>query len=141
MVNINESKIFTPQKIGQITLKNRIVMPPMCMYSANEEGFVQPFHLVHYGARAQGGVGLVIIEATAIQPRGRISIYDLGIWNDEHILGLKSIVDIVHGFGAKIAIQLAHAGRKTETGVGLSSWDTAYSEKYPIPEKMSDSIN
>ena len=130
--------IFTEYNIKDLSLKNRIVMPPMCMYSTDETGFVQPFHLVHYGTRAQGGVGLIIIEATAVEARGRISGNDLGIWNDDQIPGLKSIVDIVHNFGGKIAIQLAHAGRKAEVGQGISSWSSGFSDKYPIPIKMDE---
>jgi len=131
--------IFTDYKIKELSLKNRIVMPPMCMYSADRKGIVQPFHLVHYGTRAQGGVGLIIIEATAVEARGRISGNDLGIWNDDQIPGLKSLVDIVHGFGTKIAIQLAHAGRKATVGQGISSWDLRFSDEYPTPIKMDES--
>ncbi len=131
--------IFTEYKIKDLSLKNRIVMPPMCMYSADRKGIVQPFHLVHYGTRAQGGVGLIIIEATAIEARGRITGNDLGIWNDDQIPGLKSLVDIVHGFGAKIAIQLAHAGRKATVGQCISSWNSQFSDEYPIPIKMDES--
>ncbi len=93
-------------------LKNRIVMSPMCMYSA-EDGVANDFHFVHYGSRAQGGVGLVITEATAVEPRGRITNKCLGIWNNEQALALKKIVDFVHqNSESKIGIQLAHAGRK-----------------------------
>ncbi|MHA1601625.1 MAG: oxidoreductase, partial [Promethearchaeota archaeon] len=130
--------MFSKIKIGDLTLKNRIVMPPMCMYSADEKGFPTNFHFIHYGNRALGGVGLIIMEATAVKPIGRISNHDLGIWSDEHVSGLKSIVDLVHEFGGHIGIQLAHAGRKTETGKGVSSWDIAYSDKYPTPEKMTE---
>jgi len=83
----------------------------MCQYSA-EDGFAADWHLVHLGARAQGGAGMVIAEASAVLPEGRISVGDLGIWKDEHIPGLKRIVDFVHSQGARIGIQLAHAGRK-----------------------------
>ncbi|QEE16558.1 NADPH dehydrogenase [Promethearchaeum syntrophicum] len=131
--------LFTEYKIKDLFLKNRIVMPPMCMYSSDRTGIVQPFHLVHYGTRAQGGAGLIIIEATAVEARGRISGNDLGIWNDDQIPGLKSIVDIVHGFGAKIAIQLAHAGRKATVAQGISSWNSQFSDEYPIPIKMEES--
>ncbi len=131
--------IFTDYKIKDLSLKNRIVMPPMCQYSADGAGIVQPFHLVHYGTRAQGGVGLIIIFATAVEERGRLSGNDLGIWNDEHIPGLKSLVDIVHGFGAKVTIQLAHAGRKATVGQGISSWDLRFSDEYPTPINMDES--
>ena len=131
--------IFTEYIIKEISLKNRIVMPPMCMYSADRKGIVQSFHLVHYGTRAQGGVGLIIIEATAVEARGRITGNDLGIWNDDQIPGLKSLVDIVHDFGAKIAIQLAHAGRKATVGQGISSWNSQFSDEYLTPIKMNES--
>jgi len=104
--------LFTPLSIKSVTLRNRIVMAPMCMYSADAFGFVQPFHLTHYAARAMGGTALVLLEATAVEPRGRISRNDLGIWDDAHIVGLKQIVDEIHRYGAKAGIQLAHAGRK-----------------------------
>lgn len=105
--------VFTPFQWGKMTLSNRLVMAPMCMYSANEEGDVQPFHLAHYTARAYGGVGLVIVEATAVEARGRISINDLGIYSDQHLAGLHQLVANVHAAGTPIAIQLAHAGRKS----------------------------
>lgn len=129
--------LFTNYQINHLILTNRIVMPPMCMYSAQNDGKVQPFHLVHYGTRAQGGVGLIIVEATAVESRGRISDRDLGIWNDEQIAGLKSLVNIVHSFGSKIAIQLAHAGRKSEVGPVISSAAHRFSDHYAVPEAMS----
>lgn len=105
--------LFDNILIKNLTLKNRIVMSPMCMYSASN-GFPTDWHKIHYGSRAAGGAGLIILEATAVEPRGRISPYDLGIWNDEHILSLKTLVDICHNLGSKVGIQLAHAGRKAE---------------------------
>lgn len=132
-------KTLSSTQLGDLTLKNRIVMAPMCMYSADEQGFAKPFHSVHYATRGYGGVGLVIIEATAVEPRGRISKNDLGIWSDAHIDGLKGIVEAVHASGAKIAIQLAHAGRKcnvnTETTISASSFP--FSEHYPKPLEMT----
>lgn len=108
-------KLFTPIKFRNIELKNRIVMSPMCMYSAGD-GIANDFHFVHYGSRAQGGVGLVMVEATGVEPRGRITNKCLGIWNDEQALALKKIVDFVHqNSDSKIGIQLAHAGRKGST--------------------------
>lgn len=110
-----KNKLFTPYTIKNVTLKNRIVMSPMCMYSSsNEDGKITDWHRVHYATRAVGGVGLIIVEATAVLPEGRISYRDLGIWSDDHIQGLKEITDLVHQNGAKAAIQLAHAGRKAE---------------------------
>ena len=90
------SHLFESLKVGSLELRNRIVMAPMCMYSSDDTGTVKPFHIEHYATRAMGGVGLVIIEATAVEPRGRISAEDLGIWSDAHIEGLKTIVDAIH---------------------------------------------
>ena len=107
------AKLFSPWTVKQVTLKNRIVMSPMCMYSSpNQDGKIADWHRVHYASRAVGGVGLIIVEATAVAPEGRISYDDLGIWSDEHIAGLKELANLVHQNGAKIGIQLAHAGRK-----------------------------
>jgi 2,4-dienoyl-CoA reductase-like NADH-dependent reductase (Old Yellow Enzyme family) len=110
------SKLFSSIKISGITLKNRIVVSPMCQYSA-VDGFTNDWHLVHLGTRAVGGAGLVIAEATAVSPEGRITPGDLGLWNDEHIPGLKRIVGFVHLQGAVARIQLAHAGRKASCSV------------------------
>lgn len=99
--------------IGNLKIKNRIVMAPMCMYTADNNGFIRHFHRNHYAARAMGGTGLIILEASAVTPNGRISSSDIGIWSDEHIEGLKSIVDESKAYGSKIGIQLAHAGRKS----------------------------
>lgn len=106
------NQLFTPFVIKGVTLRNRVVMAPMCMYSADEQGMVQPFHKIHYETRAMGGVSLVILEATAVEARGRISANDLGIWSDAHIDGLKEVVEGIHKHGALAGIQLAHAGRK-----------------------------
>jgi NADPH2 dehydrogenase len=132
-------KIFEPFKIKDLELKNRVIMAPMCMYSSDEHGFVKPFHIQHYASRAIGGVGLIIIEATAVEPRGRISGNDLGIWSDEHIAGLKTIVDAVHDAGGKIGIQLAHAGRKcmVKTEELIDPSGIAYSDAYATPKKMT----
>ncbi len=110
------SKLFSPLTIKDITLKNRIVMSPMCQYSATS-GFVNDWHLVHLGSRAVGGAGLVITEATAVSPEGRITPGDLGIWNDAHVQGLSRIVNFVHQQGALAGIQIAHAGRKASCTV------------------------
>ncbi|MDD2190358.1 MAG: NADPH dehydrogenase NamA [Eubacteriales bacterium] len=108
------TKIFSKYNIGKLELKNRIVMPPMCMYVAPETGMATDWHVVHYATRAVGGAGLLIVEATGVSPEGRISSGDLGIWEDAQIPGLASIVKSVHENGAKIGIQLSHAGRKCE---------------------------
>lgn len=105
-------ELFNTYQIKKMTLKNKIVMPPMCMYSAEESGQVNDFHINHYTTRAVGGVGLIIVEATGVTPNGRISDADLGNWEDAQIEGLKSLVTNVHNNGSKIAIQLNHGGRK-----------------------------
>ena len=105
------SKLFTPITIGDITLKNRIVMSPMCQYSA-EEGFANDWHFVHYVSRAVGGAGTIIQEATAVIPEGRITYGDLGIWDERHIDKFRKITDAIKGYGTIPGIQLAHAGRK-----------------------------
>jgi 2,4-dienoyl-CoA reductase-like NADH-dependent reductase (Old Yellow Enzyme family) len=98
-------------KIKSITIKNRIGMSPMCMYSATD-GMANDWHFVHYATRAIGGAGLIIQEATAVSPEGRISPYDLGLWKDEQIEPLKKITAFLRSQGCVPAIQLAHAGRK-----------------------------
>jgi len=105
------SKLFEPLTIKSVTLKNRIVVSPMCQYSS-EDGFANDWHLVHLGSRAVGGAALIIQEATAVSPEGRITPYDLGIWKDDHIARLKNIASFVHAQGSLMGIQLAHAGRK-----------------------------
>ncbi len=105
------SKLFEPLNIKSITLKNRLVVSPMCQYSS-EDGFSSDWHLVNLGSRAVGGVALVFTEAAAVSPEGRITPHDLGIWKDEHIAGLKRITDFIHQNGSVAGIQLAHAGRK-----------------------------
>jgi len=105
------STLFSPLKIKSILIKNRVAMSPMCMYSA-VDGFANDYHLVHYGARALGGTGLIIQEATAVMPEGRITPGDLGIWEDGHIEKLSSILNFIEAHGAVPGIQIAHAGRK-----------------------------
>lgn len=94
---------------------NRIGVSPMCQYSY-DDGFSNDWQLVHLGSRAQGGAGLVIVEASAVVPEGRITPADLGIWKDEHIAGLKRVADFIHSQGVHVGIQLAHAGRKASMG-------------------------
>lgn len=103
--------LFSPLKIKSIEFKNRIVVSPMCQYSATD-GFANNWHLVHIGARAVGGAALIITEAAAVSPEGRISFADLGIWKDEHIEKLKEIISFAEQQGAVMGVQLAHAGRK-----------------------------
>lgn len=108
--------LFEPITLRGTTFRNRAWVSPMCMYSADaRDGMATDWHLVHYPGFARGGAGLVIVEASAVVPEGRISPQDLGIWSDEHIAPLARIAELVKGLGAGTAIQLAHAGRKAST--------------------------
>ncbi|TEB34328.1 FMN-linked oxidoreductase [Coprinellus micaceus] len=104
-------KLFQPLTIRGVTFPNRILLSPLCQYSA-KDGFVTPWHMAHLGGIISRGPGLAVIEATAVQPRGRISPWDVGLWSDEHIAGLAEICTFAKAQNQKIAIQLAHAGRK-----------------------------
>lgn len=106
--------LFEPLTLRGLTLRNRIGVSPMCQYSA-DDGMANDWHLVHLGARAVGGAGLVIVEATAVEARGRISPGDLGIWGDEQIDPLARITEFMKAHGAAAGVQLAHAGRKAST--------------------------
>jgi len=135
------SILLSPKKIGNIEIKNRIVMPPMCMYSADEKGLVDDFHIVHYGARAIGGTGLIIVEATAVEARGRISENDLGLFSDTQIDGHRRLNETCHKYGSKTAVQLAHAGRKsfckTTTPIAPSAIRFSDDKEYQTPIEMS----
>jgi NADPH2 dehydrogenase len=133
------SDLFEKGSLRNLETKNRLVMPPMCMYSADEDGMATDWHRVHYATRAMGGVGLIIVEATAVEKRGRITNRDLGIWDDEQIDGLKAIVDDVQEFGSEIGIQLAHAGRKcgVESERVIAPSAIAYSDRYQTPHEMT----
>ncbi|MCG7336245.1 NADPH dehydrogenase NamA [Sporosarcina sp. ACRSM] len=133
------AKLFEPYAIRGVEFKNRIVMAPMCMYSShNEDGMVQEWHKIHYATRAVGQVGLIIVEATAVQPQGRISAQDLGIWSDEHIEGLAEIVRLTQQHGAKTGIQLAHAGRKATVDGDIQAPSAiAFNDKYKTPVEMT----
>jgi len=109
---------YEPLQIRGLTLENRLFMAPMCQYSA-PDGMVSDWHIRHYVERAIGGVSLVVVEATAVSPEGRISPGDLGIWNDAQQQGLARLVDAIHATGAKVALQLAHSGRK---GSSYAPW-------------------
>lgn len=113
------SQLFKPIKIKSAELKNRLVVSPMCQYSG-KDGFANDWHLVHLGSRASGGAAMVIAEATAVSPEGRISIDDIGIWKDEHIPFLKRINDFISSQGSVPGIQLAHAGRKASN---MAPWN------------------
>ena len=106
--------LFEPLTLRGLTLKNRIVVSPMCQYSA-VDGFANDWHFVHLGSRAVGGASLIIVEATAVSPEARITPDDLGIWKDEHVDFLKRINDFLEAQGSVPGVQLAHAGRKAST--------------------------
>ena len=115
--------LFEPLKLRDIVLANRIGIPPMCQYSAHD-GMAADWHFVHYGSRAVGGAALMIIEATAVTPEGRISPGDLGIWDDKHIEPLARIARFAQAQGCVSAVQLAHAGRKARVGLGWQAQGT-----------------
>lgn len=117
------TQLFDSLKLRDIVLNNRIAIPPMCQYSA-QDGMAADWHFVHYGSRAVGGAGLMIIEATAVCPEGRISPHDLGLWDDRQIEPLARIVRFAQEQGCVAAVQLAHAGRKASVGTGWQSQGT-----------------
>ncbi len=145
------ARLFSPFKLRGITFRNRIFVSPMCQYSA-VEGVPNEWHMVHLGSRAVGGAALVMAEASAVSPEGRISPYDLGIWNDEQVQAFRPIVRFIKAQGAVPAIQLAHAGRKASTAApwnggkpipsGQGGWQPmapsplAFAEGYPVPHEM-----
>ncbi|WP_280536188.1 NADH:flavin oxidoreductase/NADH oxidase [Halopenitus sp. POP-27] len=136
--------LFSPVTLRDTEIRNRVMVSPMCQYSA-ENGFPTEWHRVHLGSRAVGGAGIVMTEATAIEPRGRISPQDLGIWSDDHAEALEPITSFIRSQGATPGIQLAHAGRKGSTtrpweghdplGPEEGGWETiAPSGPYPYPD-------
>ena len=132
-------KLFEPFTIHNLHLKNRIVMPPMCMYQATADGFPTLFHICHYAARALGGAGLIIVESTGVTPGGRITDRDLGLWNNDQIDGMRRITDIIHTNGSKAALQLNHAGRKSQSvaALPLGPGDAAFDDRYRAPQAMT----
>jgi 2,4-dienoyl-CoA reductase-like NADH-dependent reductase (Old Yellow Enzyme family) len=148
------SALFSPLHLRDVTLRNRIVVSPMCEYSS-VDGFANDWHLVHLGSRAVGGAGLVLTEAIAVSPEGRISPSDLGIWKDEHVEQLERIARFCNDHGAEWGTQLAHAGRKASTlppwvGSGAASpadggWvplgpgTEAFDASYPVPAALDES--
>lgn len=145
--------LFSPLTLRGVTLRNRIGVSPMCQYSA-EDGMVNDWHLVHLGARASGGAGLVIMEATGVVPEGRITPGCTGIWRDAHAEAMKPIVNFIEGQGAVAGIQIAHAGRKASCDVPwrggaplpadhAQAWQTvapsalAFQDGHPVPQAMS----
>ncbi len=133
------AELFSSFKLKDLEIKNRIIMSPMCMYTADNDGIAKDWHLLHYTTRAIGGVGLILQEATAVEPRGRISANDLGLWNDSQIEGLKKIVKSVKNSGALMGVQLAHAGRKCEAENEriIAPSAIAFSDEYRVPEEIT----
>ncbi|MGD9147650.1 MAG: NADH:flavin oxidoreductase/NADH oxidase, partial [Anaerolineae bacterium] len=136
--------LFSPLTLRGLTLRNRIVMSPMCMYSAAIDGRATDWHLAHYAARAIGGSGLLITEATAVEPRGRISQNDLGLWSDDQVEPLARVVRQSQAEGAAVGVQLAHAGRKawsSDKGHGpelpVAPSALAFAEDWHVPHALS----
>lgn len=146
--------LFAPLEIRGVRLRNRIGVSPMCQYSS-EDGYANDWHFVHLGSRAVGGAAMVMAEAAAVLPEGRISPQDLGIWSDGHIAMLARIFQFIEDQGAVPAMQLAHAGRKASTEVpwkGLKPLEESeggwrpifapsaapFSDKYPVPEMLDE---
>jgi 2,4-dienoyl-CoA reductase-like NADH-dependent reductase (Old Yellow Enzyme family) len=146
------SKLFEKLKLRGVEFRNRIWVSPMCQYSS-DDGMPNDWHLVHLGSRATGGAGLVIMEATAVSPEGRISPSDAGIWSDEHAQAYRRITAFIKSQGAIAGIQIAHAGRKASTAEpwnggkivdeGYGGWETvapsaiAFADDYPQPREMT----
>jgi len=135
-----DQRLFSSYQVKGMHLKNRIVMAPMLQNSVTaKDGKPGEWHYVHYLSRAIGGVGLIIMEMTDVEPDGRITDYDLGIWSDEHVPAFANIIGGVHSHGAKIGIQLAHAGRKAEDAkVPVAPSAIAFSgSRYRMPRAMT----
>lgn len=146
------SQLFSPFRLRDVIVKNRIGMSPMCQYSC-ANGVPNHWHLVHYGSRAVGGVGMVIVEATAVSPEGRISPFDCGLWNDEQAKAFEPVVAGIRQQGAVSVLQLAHAGRKASTAhpsqgggpvaSGQGGWQPiapsplSFAPDCPVPDQMN----
>lgn len=131
--------LFQPFTIKGMTTKNRIVMPPMCQYSA-KDGQVNAWHMQHYTSRAVGQIGTIIIEMTDVSPEGRITDHDLGLWEDAQIAPLKELIASIKALepDVKIGIQLAHAGRKAEDAPEIVAPSAlAFSEEYKVPHALT----
>ncbi|MCX4992680.1 MULTISPECIES: NADH:flavin oxidoreductase/NADH oxidase [unclassified Streptomyces] len=151
------SALFEPYVLRDVTIPNRVWMPPMCQYSAApvgpSEGAPHDWHFAHYAARATGGTGLIIVEATAVSPEGRISPYDLGIWNDTQVEAFRRITRFLTAQGTVPAVQLGHGGRKSSTdrpwkgggpvGPDAYGWTTvapsalAFDDAHPVPDELT----
>jgi NADPH2 dehydrogenase len=132
------AKLFEPFSIRNVEFRNRIAMSPMCMHSAADDACVTDFHLVHYGARALGGAGLIFLETTAIMDNGLIGPGDLGIWRDDHVVGLKRLTDVIHRFNAKAGCQLGHAGRQLGIdGLAVAASAIPFTPEARVPEALT----
>ncbi|MGV9251873.1 NADH:flavin oxidoreductase/NADH oxidase [Streptomyces sp. NPDC003697] len=151
------SALFEPYTLRELTIPNRVWMPPMCQYSAAPEGpsvgAPNDWHFAHYSARAAGGTGLIIVEATAVSPEGRISPYDLGIWNDTQVEAFRRITRFMKSQDTVPGVQLAHSGRKASTertwkgggpvGPDAYGWQpvapspVAFDERHPVPDELT----
>ncbi len=138
MMPPNELSLFTPIQLRSVTARNRLWISPMCMYSVfAEDGIATDWHLAHYGSRAVGGAGLIIVEATAVEPRGRITGRDLGLWDDAQIPALARMVRFMADTGAVAAVQLGHAGRKATVPGAMGPSPLAFSTDYATPQEMT----
>lgn len=133
--------LFTTYQIKGLELKNRVVMPPMCNFNIEKkDGIPTDWHFVHYASRATGDTGLIIIEMTNVEPDGRITDNCMGLWNDEQIAPLARIVDVCHQFGAKVAVQIAHAGRKAQdASLPVAPSAIAFDEASKTPRALETS--
>ncbi|MGY1578091.1 NADH:flavin oxidoreductase/NADH oxidase [Streptomyces sp. MN13] len=149
--------LFEPFTLRDVTVPNRVWMPPMCQYSAAPDGpdagAPHDWHFAHYAARAAGGTGLIVVEATAVSPEGRISPYDLGLWNDTQVEAFRRITRFLTDHGTVPAVQLAHAGRKASTdrpwkggapvGPDAHGWQplgpspVAFDDRHPVPTELT----
>lgn len=135
----NMTALLQPFECKSLKLRNRIVMPPMCQFSAEgNSGMPNEWHFTHYMSRAVGGAGLIVIEMTDVEPAGRITDKCLGIWSDAHVPAFEKIVKVCQAHGAKVAIQIAHAGRKAEDEADpVSCSPIAYSTDYKTPRELT----
>ena len=137
------AQLHQPLTIKSVTFRNRIGMPPMCQYSA-VDGLANDWHQLHYATRAVGGCGLIILEATAVVPEGRITPFDLGIWDDNQMDALRQVASVIHRYGAIAGIQIAHAGRKAshdspdkggkQLSINDGGWETVAPSAIPFDE-------
>ncbi len=133
-------KLFEPYRLKGLALKNRIMMSPMCQYSVwDHDGRPNAWHQTHYISRAVGGAGLIMMEMTDVLPDGRITIDDLGLWDDGQIGAFAAIIKEIHRYGAKAGIQIAHAGRKAESPElqPVAPSAIAFSDEYRVPHALS----